>query len=442
MERILERIRSYKDREALASDGVITTYNDLIEAYNNAMGALGMIPEGSVVAVRGEFNVDTIGMMLALFDHKCIYVPLAEGVKDVKSYFQVAQVEYYWDSFDSRKITFRSTTIEVDHPMLCSLRDNKQSGIVFFSSGTTGEPKAALHDVDPFINRFSEKGKALRSLAFLLFDHEGGFNTVMYSITNGGFLCTVKDRTPGEILKSVEEYRLEVMPATPSFLRMLLVSGEYRKHDLSSLNLITYGTEPMPESTLAAVNKVFPGVRLKQTYGLTELGVMRTKSKSSDSLWMKIGGDEHYQIRVEDDILYIKSDMAMIGYLNADAPFDGDGWYCTGDRVEVDGEWIRVLGRDSDLINVGGQKVYPAEVESVILEVDGVSEVSVVGEANSLMGQVVVAKVAPVTGYELSELKDEIRMHCKEKLDRFKIPVKIQMVEDGLVGERLKKKRT
>ncbi len=83
----------------------------------------------------------------------------------------------------------------------------------------------------------------------------------------------------------------------------------------------------------------------------------------------------------------------MLGYLNAPSPFDEDGWYNTHDVVEVDGPYIRILGRTTELINVGGQKVYPSEVESALLEMDNVREATVWGEPNPVTGQVVAARV-------------------------------------------------
>ena len=67
----------------------------------------------------------------------------------------------------------------------------------------------------------------------------------------------------------------------------------------------------------------------------------------------------------------------MLGYLNAPQPFDEDGWFNTQDKVEQDGEWIKILGRVTDIINVGGQKVYPAEIESALLELDEITDATV-----------------------------------------------------------------
>src|SRR6266478_1754084 len=87
------------------------------------------------------------------------------------------------------------------------------------------------------------------------------------------------------------------------------------------------------------------------------------------------------------------SKSAMLGYLNWPSPFDAEGWFNTGDSVEVDGEWLRILGRKSEIINVGGEKVYPAEVESVLHELDNIRDVAVIGRANPISGQVVLARV-------------------------------------------------
>jgi len=89
------------------------------------------------------------------------------------------------------------------------------------------------------------------------------------------------------------------------------------------------------------------------------------------------GWGEGFETRVVDGILHIKAKSAMLGYLNSPSPFTEDGWTITGDSVEVDGEYMRFMGRQSEIINVGGEKVYPGEVESVIQEFDNVAEVTV-----------------------------------------------------------------
>ncbi|HUU39365.1 MAG TPA: fatty acid--CoA ligase family protein, partial [Desulfatiglandales bacterium] len=210
--------------------------------------------------------------------------------------------------------------------------------------------------------------------------------------------------------------------------------------DLSSLRLITYGTEVMPESLLKRVHQVFPNARLLQTYGLSELGILRSKSKDSDSLWVKVGG-EGFETKVVDGILWIRAGSAMMGYLNAPNPFTEDGWFITGDAVEVDGEYIRILGRRSEIINVGGEKVYPAEIESVLQMLEGVEEVTVSGENNPITGQIVKAQVKLNREETVSDFRRRMREFCRDKLPNFKVPQKVVVVSDQMHSQRFKKMR-
>jgi len=234
---------------------------------------------------------------------------------------------------------------------------------------------------------------------------------------------------------------VEVLPVSPTFLNMLLLRESYKKYDLSSLKYITYGAEVMPKITLERCVELFPQATLLQKYGTTEVGTLRSKSRSSDSLWMKIGG-EGYQIRVVDGILQIKADSAMLGYLHSPSPFTKDGWFVTGDAVETDGDFLRVLGRESDIINVGGDKVYPAEVENVIKQLDEIADVTVYAESNPIMGNIVCARIAPVNLVDRQTLARQVKVHCKQFLEPYKIPVRITLVEaDQQVTARFKKNR-
>jgi acyl-CoA synthetase (AMP-forming)/AMP-acid ligase II len=233
---------------------------------------------------------------------------------------------------------------------------------------------------------------------------------------------------------------VQLLPTSPTFINLLLVSGAYRSYDLSSLELISYGTEVMPASTLERLNRALPNVKALQTYGLSELGILRSKSRSSDSLWVKVGG-EGFETRVVDGMLEIKAQSAMLGYLNAPSPFTKDGWFITGDAVEVDGEYIKILGRKSELINVGGEKVYPAEVESVLQLMEGVADVAVHGERHPITGQIVVARVQLDRPEELADFRRRLRAHCQDRLARFAVPQKILVSEAPIHGERFKKIR-
>ncbi len=240
--------------------------------------------------------------------------------------------------------------------------------------------------------------------------------------------------------EAIERHEVELLPTSPTFLNLLMLSGAHTRHDLSSLQLVTYGTEPMPESTLTRLAALLPRAKLQQTYGLSEVGILRSKSKSSDSLWVKVGG-EGFETRVVDGMLEIKAKSAMLGYLNHESPFTADGWFKTGDAVLVDGEYLRILGRKSELINVGGEKVYPAEVESVLQLMEGVEDVAVVGQPHAMTGQIVFARVKLSTGEDLATFRTRMRQFCQDKLPRFAVPQKIELVDADLHGDRFKKMR-
>lgn len=131
----------------------------------------------------------------------------------------------------------------------------------------------------------------------------------------------------------------------------------------------------------------------------------------------------------------------MLGYLNAKSPFTEDGWFMTGDAVEVKGDYFRILGRKSEIINVGGEKVFPQEVENVILEIPGVEDVLVYGENNPLTGKIVCAKVKYSGTEPVAEKVKKIKTHCRKRLETFKIPVKIVVVDETFESGRFKKSR-
>jgi acyl-CoA synthetase (AMP-forming)/AMP-acid ligase II len=155
---------------------------------------------------------------------------------------------------------------------------------------------------------------------------------------------------------------------------------------------------------------------------------------------VRVGG-AGFETRVVDGILWVRSAYAMLGYLGAPDPFDPDGWFCTEDRVEQEGEWLRILGRDSDLINVAGQKVYPAEIEDCILELEGIEDVAVHAEPHPLLGAIVVARVRTAGVEEAAALKLRVRKHCLASLAPYKVPTRVVAWEGATVSARQKKLR-
>ena len=435
-------------QENAAEDAVVwrdrtVTYGWLLEEIDTQLEWLeeqGVEP-GTVVSLEADFSPSAVAALLALIERGTVVVPLSSSVEMKKPEFrETAQVEILIRMEEGEAASAEHTGRTADHEIFGALRERGHPGLILFSSGSTGKSKAAVHDLVPLLEKFKVRRKQMRMITFLLFDHIGGVNTLLYVLSNGGCVVTVPDRSPDGVCHAIDEHRAQILPTSPTFLNLLLLSEAYKRHDLSSLELVTYGTEVMPEATLKRCREIFPDVRFLQTYGLSELGILRSKSRSSDSLWVKVGG-EGFETRVVDGLLEIRAKSAMLGYLNADSPFTEDGWFRTGDRVEVDGEYVRILGRDSEIINVGGEKVYPAEVEGVLQDMPGVAEAVVRGEPNPITGNLVTAEVRLTTEESLSEFRKRMRGYCADRLPRFKIPQKVELSEGSLHGTRFKKMR-
>ncbi len=399
------------------------------------------VAPGTVVMLEADFSPNSVALLLALIEAGSIVVPLTSALAAKRREFaEIAQWELEISIDEDDQAVFRDRDRRADHPVYDQLRASRHPGLVLFSSGSTGASKAAVHDLVRLLEKFKARRHRLRTLSFLLFDHIGGFNTLLYTLANGGCLITVRERSPDAVLEAVARHRVELLPTSPTFINLILLSEAFRRHSLSSLKIVTYGTEPMPLSTLQRFYRLFPEIRLLQTYGLSEIGILRSQSKSADSLWLRLGG-EGFETRVVDGLLEIKAASAMLGYLNAPSPFTEDGWFATGDAVEVDGEFFRILGRASEIINVGGQKVYPAEVESVIQEMDNVRDVTVRGEKNPITGEIVCARVTPWEDEPEKVFARRLKRFCSERLERYKVPVKVSLTGEVQYGMRFKRQR-
>lgn len=440
---LFERMGQWRPDPALIRDDQISTYGDLLDLvalWQTHLDEHG-VEAGQVVALRGDYTPRACALVLALIDRGVILVPLTEAAEvHREEFFEIAEVEVVISFDENDAWAIESQKRMATNPLTLQLRTAGEPGLVLFSSGSTGKSKAALHNFTHLLEKFKAVRQRMCTLTFLLLDHIGGINTLLYTVSNGGTVVSVRTRDPEVVCQAVERHRIEMLPTSPTFLNLLLISEAYKRYDLSSLRLVTYGTEVMPETTLLRIHELFPNLRLQQTYGMSELGILRSKSKDSGSLWVKVGG-EGFETKVVDGILWVRAHSAMLGYLNAPSPFDAEGWMNTGDMVEVDGDYIRILGRKSEIINVGGQKVYPAEVESVLLQMDNVKDAVVLGEKNPITGHIVTARVNLFEPEDEREFKKRLRLFCRDKLASFKIPAKVEISGQEQFNARYKRMR-
>jgi acyl-CoA synthetase (AMP-forming)/AMP-acid ligase II len=411
---------------------------DHIQIWRERLDAVNMLT-GTVVAIEGDYSPDTVALFLSLIERGAIIVPLTTSVaKHKPEFMEIAEVQVSILFSESEAGEIRKIERQVNNPLTKTLINMRESGLVLFSSGSTGKSKAALHSFSRLLEKFKQPRHSFVTLTFLLFDHIGGINTLLYVLSNSGTVVSIANRNPDRVCRTIEKHGVELLPTTPTFLNLLLISEAYKRYDLSFLKTVTYGTEPMPTHTLRMIRQVMPNAKFQQTYGLSELGILRSKSRNSDSLWVRVGG-EGFETKIQDGRLWVRTHSAMLGYLNAPSPFDADGWFDTGDAVELDGEYIKILGRQSDIINVGGEKVYPSEVENVLLQMPNVSDAVVTGKPNPITGQAVVASLSLFEPEDISQLRRRTRDFCRKHLPAYKIPARIQIATKEQYSQRYKK---
>jgi acyl-coenzyme A synthetase/AMP-(fatty) acid ligase len=444
MDWLLDRFAEAPDRLAFVHENRRVTYADainMVSSFRRKLAETG-VAKGESVVILGDYSPELFCLMLALAQIGAVVIPLTRHSVVEESVALSVSGCHWFVEIDPNGIgaRFVRRDIPAKNALLTAFLVIGEPGLILFSSGSTGKPKGILHNLNRVAEKFRKQRYPVVAIPFLMIDHFGGINTILAITSSLGTVVTVVDRSVGSICRAIEAHKVELLPTTPSFLTTLMASGAYRDYDLSSLKRITYGTEVMVQSTLDRVCEAFPHVELQQTYGLSEVGVLRSQSRGHGSLWVRVGGDG-FQTKIIDGILWVKSDYAMVGYLNAPSEFDADGWFNTKDQVEVDGDYFRILGRITDIINVGGQKVYPAEVEDVVLTLDNVRDVAVFGEPNKLLGQIVVVKVRLNAPEALQALKRRIRAACHRKLAPYKVPAKVLVSEEDLYTARQKKSR-
>ena len=292
---ISEKWKGCKEPFLVHSSGQIA-FSDI---ENRVLSDLSVILPGQVVALIGDFDPISILTLFELIERRAIILPLTmASVSDHEYFFEVGLVDFVIQNGSVLRRVH-----DKKHEYIGALKKRGSPGLIAFSTGTTGRPKAILHDFNVFLKRFETKRPALKTINFLTFDHIGGLNTLFHTLFNGGLAIIPDNRSIDSILTACKKYSAEVLPTTPTFLRMMLMSGLIPDQIPSCLKIITYGSERMDQQTLDHLCALLPHIDFRQTYGTSELGVVRVKSESRNSLFIKIG-DLGLEIKVSNRILY------------------------------------------------------------------------------------------------------------------------------------------
>ena len=438
-----KRFKEYLTNIVIVSDNKSYSYLDL---DNEVVKISKLINENNIVSgqtvfLLGDYSFESIAWLLTLYSNKNIIVPVTSEIeKEISERINKISVDFI--------VNLRLSTIsKLDenkerHKIIKNLNLNKKSGLIIFSSGSTGKPKAMVHDMDNLVSVYlSKRIRKMTFMIFLMFDHIGGINTLFNCLCTGATMVIPKKRDPDEVISLIDKYKVQILPTSPTFLNLMLMSGSIEKYDTSSLRMITYGTEVMQESLLNRLKVKFNRVKFLQTFGTSETGIMKSSSKSSSSTFIKLD-DPNQDYKIVNEELWIKSKTQVLGYMNHSMEsFTEDGWFMTGDLVEQNGDYIKIKGRLKEVINVGGEKVLPAEVESVILSYDDVKDCTVHGEINLITGQTVVANIIVNDDLDKKIVRKKLKNFCKKNLEAYKVPTKFKFVKANDYSNRFKKVR-
>ncbi len=319
---------------------------------------------------------------------------------------------------------------------------------IMYTSGTTGLPKGAMHTHNSAIWTCISSGPTIdqryrdRYLLALPLFHVGALTPMTTCVYCGMTAVVMKAFDPLRAWELIEREKINVMLAVPSMLNFMLQVPNHQSYDHSGLRWIMSGAAPVPVAFIEAYAKI--GIEIHQIYGLTECCGPACLTSPEDAL-RKAGSTGkaffHTDVRVVDtagnDVapnvpgeVIIKCKHLMKGYWNrpeATADAIRDGWLYTGDVATVDDEgFVYIQDRTKDMIITGGENVYPAEIENVILRHPMVKEVAVIGQSSAKWGESPLAIVVRGDG---SLTERDIIDHCKGKLAPFKLPKTVRFID-------------
>jgi acyl-CoA synthetase (AMP-forming)/AMP-acid ligase II len=323
-----------------------------------------------------------------------------------------------------------------------------KSSVTILTSGTTGKPKAARHTWSSLSRPVRTQADSTGPRWLLTYRPHlyAGTQVLLQCLTNGGALVVPEtDALPSDVAELMQSARVEYASATPSYWRRLLLFTDPALLAASSLVQITLGGEVADQQILNALSRAFPATRIVHIYATTELGrcFSVTDGKAGfPARYLREPTPDGVLLRVEDGELVVRSANAMHAYDEAgENPSSGTLGHRTGDLVEVTGERVYFIGRRSDMINVGGNKVHPVEVERVLLGVPGVAHVRVYSKRSSIAGELVAVEVVPGPGIDTSQLREAIVAACMVELSPFQRPRLVDFVAEIALEDSGKLKR-
>lgn len=307
--------------------------------------------------------------------------------------------------------------------------------VVILTSGTAGKPKAVRHTWATLMRpaRVDAGFRGTRWLSSYPIQLYAGLQVFAQCFANASALAVVSaNRSAAETVSLLINWNIEYACGTPSFWRHLLMFAGEKLKNLAGLRQITMGGEVAPQDVLERLKRTLPNARIVHIYATTELGRCFSVTDGEagfPSRYLDQPSADGISLMVKDGQLYVRSQNAMVGYdIRSGATADAGDWFATGDLVDVQGDRVYFVGRSSDLINVGGHKVYPLEVEQFIRSLPFIRDVRVYGMKSSIVGELVACDVVFTEGHDPIETKRALARACADHLMEHQRPRRIEIL--------------
>lgn len=310
--------------------------------------------------------------------------------------------------------------------------DPLSPGLFLYTSGSTGDAKAAVvlnRSRQNLINRLYTLDPGVElgyRIAVSPFYHMNGLSTIENIIAGLGTAVIMSDFNSTDYLRLVHDYRTVRMTIVPSMLAMCLEDPSLGDYDWSFVRAIVLATSPVSRSLYDRARRVFTGANIRVRYGLTEIGpVFGPAPRGVEEPELSCGYPQKgVECRIVNGVLHLRADSLSSGYHNSNSSRIVDGWLNTGDLFRMDSNgFYFFMGRADDMYKVGGEQVYPQEIESAMENVQGVQQATVVMLEDEVKG---FKPYAFVTG---SANIDIVKAALLNTLPRFKIPREIWRID-------------
>jgi acyl-coenzyme A synthetase/AMP-(fatty) acid ligase len=320
--------------------------------------------------------------------------------------------------------------------------------LVIPTSGTTGEPKLARHTIERLLGRIRTPDGAKQPPRWLLTYHPatfGGVQLLLTALASGGELIAAAHPDSAHLADLALRCPPTHVSGTPTFWRSFLSVLGARARALAPRQ-ITLGGEIADQSILDRLRETFPAAAITHIYASTEAGALfavRDGRAGFPASWLDTGIDG-VALGIADGVLRVRSPRAMLAYVNQTTPggLTGDGWLSTGDLVERQDDRVLFRGREDAMLNVGGAKVRPEEVEAALLALPEVAEARVYGVPNPVTGMLVAAEVVAATPDRGDGLRRSILSRLRASLEPQKVPRVLKFVGSIPVSAAGKKGRS